>query len=142
MVIRLLSVETVLKLRWRMCHLYGSPDIVAKCKNISPVLPPAINLHESYNMVYLKAPVGSDNFVEEWLRDKLTNLEDIVTSITHLPYKHEAFTLLRSCAAECRVMYLMRVLPPRQLVNFMERFDKVLKKGFEALIGIQNEEEW
>ena len=51
--IRLLSVDTGLQLRWRKCHLYGSPDIVSKCKNISPVLPAAINLHENYNTRYL-----------------------------------------------------------------------------------------
>ena len=57
-----------------------------------------------------------------------------------MPFKHEGFTLLKTCAAECRVMYLMRVIPPRQLVRFMEYWDKVLHKGFEGLIGIRIEE--
>ena len=117
--IRLLSGETGLELRWKKCHLYGSPKVVSICKNTSPSLPEGINLHESFDMEYLKATVGSDVFVEEWLRVKLAKLEDIITSITQLPYKHEGYTLLRCCGAECRIMYLMRVLPPRQMERFM-----------------------
>ena len=113
--IRLLSEETGLQLRWKKCHLHGSPELVSICKTVSPSLPAAINLHETWNMVYLKAPVGSDMFVKECFRVKFAKLEDIISSITQIPYKHEGFTLLRHCAAECRVMYLMRVLPPRQL---------------------------
>ena len=59
-----------------------------------------------------------------------------------MPFKHEAYTLLRSCAAECRVVYLMRVLPPRQMRSFMEEFDKVLHIGFEGLLGISIEDKW
>ena len=140
--IRALYRVTGLQLRWKKCHLYGLPDVVAKCKSISPALPQAINLHETFDMVYLKAPIGSDMFVEEWLRIKLAEVADIVRTITQLPYKHEAFTLLRSCAAECRVMYLMRVVPPRQLKKFMKKFDAMLKKAFEGLLGITLEEKW
>ena len=59
-----------------------------------------------------------------------------------MPFKHEAFTLLKSCAAECRVVYLMRVIPPRQLGRFMEDFDKALHRGFEKLLGTRIEEKW
>ena len=88
-------------------------------------------------MIYLKAPIGADGFVEAWLRTKLDKLRNIVMSIAQIPWKHEAFTLLRSCASECRVMYLMRVIPPRQLQKFMQEFDAMLKKGFEAILGIE-----
>ena len=39
-------------------------------------------------------------------------------------------------------MYLMRVIPPRQLCEFMENFDALLQKGFEKLLGIKIEEKW
>ena len=39
-------------------------------------------------------------------------------------------------------MYLMRVLPPRQLGKFMTDFDKVLHTGFEGLLGIKIDEKW
>ena len=59
-----------------------------------------------------------------------------------MPYRHEACTLLRSCASECRVTYLMRILPPCQISSFMREFDAVLRKGFEDLIGKSIEDKW
>ena len=58
-----------------------------------------------------------------------------------MPFDHEGFSLMKNCAAECRVMYLMRVIPPRPLVTFMEDFYKLLHMGFEVLLG-KIEEKW
>ena len=85
--IRLLSEETGLQLRWQKCHLYGLPDVIAKCNNVSPLLLKD-NVHDNFDMIYLKAPIGSDLFVAEWLTAKLSKLQDLVTSITQMPYKH------------------------------------------------------
>ena len=73
---------------------------------------------------------------------KIDELSRIIRLISQMLYKHEAFTLLRSCDAECRVTYLMRILPPRQLASFMGEFDAVLRKGFENLIGKSIEHKW
>ena len=137
-IIRSLSKETGLNIKWSKSHLYGTVELVERCKSLSaPGFPNGVVFHDSYDMIYLKAPIGSDKFVSEWLETKLSKLGDIVNAISLM---HEGFTLLKSCAAECRVMYLMRFIPPRQLVRFMEGFDKLLKKGFEGLLGIKIEE--
>ena len=39
-------------------------------------------------------------------------------------------------------MYLMRVIPPKQLKWFMHEFDAVLEKGFHELVGIRLEKKW
>ena len=122
--------------------MHGTIELVNRFKTISKQeFWHNMAMDNSYNMIYLKAPIGSDQFVASWLR-KLLKLEEIISAISVMPYKHEAFTLLRSCVAECRVMYLMRVLPPCQLGNFMKSYDKGLKKGFEGLLGIKSEEKW
>ena len=36
----------------------------------------------------------------------------------------------------------MRILPPRQVAFFMEKFDAVLRKGFEDLVGKSLEDKW
>ena len=139
-----LSVETGLNFRWKKCHLYGTPAVVERCKALTtPAFPDNIVIHDSYDMIlYLKAPIGSDQFVAQWLKSKLSKLENIIKVISQMPFKHEGFTLLRSCAAECRVMYLMRVLPPRQMERFMLDFDKALQRGFEEILGIKVVEKW
>ena len=101
-----------------------------------------ITLHKNFDIVYLKAPIGSDQFVKSWLENTLENLGKVIHSVARMPYAHEACTLLRSCAAECRVVYLMRILPPRQMTCFLQEFDKLLKKGFEKILGIWLPEKW
>ena len=59
-----------------------------------------------------------------------------------MPQAHEACTLLRCFGAECRVTYLMRILPPRQIDDFMIKFDGVLREGFEKLIGTKLSNKW
>ena len=87
-------------------------------------------------MVYLKAPIGDDVFVNSWLDKKLSNLTKIVSLLSAMPHKHEAATLLKSTAAVCRVVYLMRILPPPQISRFISDFDAILRKGFEQILGI------
>ena len=83
--------------------------MVEICKTLTkPAFPRNIIIHDSFDMIYLRAPIGSDRFVARWLKAKLSKLEIIIKAISHMPFKHEGFTLLKSCAAECRVMYLMR----------------------------------
>ena len=93
-------------------------------------------------MIYLKVPIGTDIFVEEWLQQKLLALQKVVTAISLMPHRHEACTLLRSCAAECRVVHLMRTIPTRQITSFMHLFNELIKKGFEALIGAKLQPRW
>ena len=138
-----LSIKTGLKLKWKKCHVHGTSPTIARCNKMSnPGFAAEITMHDSFNMMYLKAPVGSDGFVSQWLDEKLITLKQIVRSIAQMPFKHEAYSLLRSCAAECRVTYLMRILPPRQISCFMQSFDKVLREGFEEILGCSLSNRW
>ena len=73
-----LSAETRLHLKWKKCHLYEMPQVIEKCKSLAgPSFPKDITFHPSFNMIYLKAPIGSDEFVSGWLKDKLEDLKDM-----------------------------------------------------------------
>ena len=142
-IIQDLSTETGLHLKWKKRHLHGTPMVIEQCKRMSaPGFHREVSLHDSLDIVYLKEPIGCEKFVSSWLDCKINELSTIIRSISRMPFKHEACTLLRSCAAECRVTYLMRILPPSQLALFMEEFDAVLRKGFEDLIGKSIEHKW
>ena len=88
-------------------------------------------------MAYLQAPIGDDQFVREWLQKKLLKLNQIVSLLSTMPYKHEAATLLKNTAAVCRVVYLMRILPPSQISDFLKQYDTCVRHGFEQLLGIK-----
>ena len=128
------TTETGMRLKWPKCHLHGLPATTVRCKLLA--FPKTIHFHQNFNMVCLKAPIGDDVFVRSWLDKKLSSLTKIVCFLCAMPHKHEAATLLRSTAAECRVVYLMRILPPTQISRFISDFDATLRKGFEQLLGI------
>ena len=117
--------EISLRLKLSKCHLHCLPITIDSCKSL--LFPRAIKIHQDFNMVYLRAPIGDYVFVRHWLDKKLSNLTTIVSLLSALPHKHEATTLLRSTATVCRVVYLMRILPPTQISQFISDFDATLR---------------
>ena len=93
-------------------------------------------------MEYLKAPIGDNQFVCNWLEKKTKKLKKIVDILSLMPHKHEAATLLKSTAAVCRVVYLMRILPPTQTSAYIEKFDTIVRSGFEKILGIPINDLW
>ena len=94
-----------------------------------------IHENEDMNFVYLKTPIGNDEFVEKYLEGKLTRLRKEIKMLSEMKHLHECFTLLRSCAAACKVTHLMRTIPPKQLAKFLNGFDIALKKAMERILG-------
>ena len=71
-----------------------------------------ITIENSLNILYLKCPLGDDDFVKNHLSRKLQELGKITKNLSEMPYLHEAWTLLRYCGADARVTHLQRVIPP------------------------------
>ena len=93
-------------------------------------------------MKFLNTPIGNDTYVAAELNKKLDELREKVKSITDMPFKMEAFTLLRECLSQCRVIHLMRTIPPQQINAFLTKWDRILREGFEKLIGSSLEDRW
>ena len=108
----------------------------------APDFSPEDSFHKTLKMIYFKASIGFSRFVSSWLKNKIAELSSIIRSTSRMPYRHEACPLLRSCAAECQVTYVIRILPPHQIASFMGDFDAALRKGFEDLMGKSLEDKW
>ena len=54
-----------------------------------------------------------------------------------MPYKMEAFTLSRNCLKQGKVTHLMKIIPPKQNIKFLEEYDEVLGGGFVGVIGMK-----
>ena len=131
-----LREETGLKLRWDKCKVYTRDnDAATLASPLFEVISGEIEVHANFWMTYLKVPLGPDAWVQEQLREKLRELETLVEKLSGMPYRHEAFTLMRSCADRCKVTHLMRTLPPRQSEPFIRQYDQILRSGFEQLIN-------
>ena len=99
------------------------------------IFPEGINIHETLDLVALQSPIGADGFVNERLFTKLDPLENLITEIGAMEHKHEAFLILQKCASQCKVNHIMRTIPPRQCGAFIKAFDKLMRRGFETIVG-------
>ena len=62
-IIQELSSETGLNLKWKKCHLHGSPKVIEWYRNMQgPKFSPEVTFHKTFEMIYLKAPIGSFDF--------------------------------------------------------------------------------
>ena len=82
----------------------------------------------------MNVPIGTYDYVEEVLEKKLVELKNLVDDIVKIPYKHEAFSILKACASDCRIVHLLRTLPPHQSLPFATKFDKIVRDGFTDLL--------
>jgi len=90
----------------------------------------------------MKVPVGSSRFVERELEKKLTELDQLVSLLSEMPDRQGAFVLLRSCASNCKIVHLLRTLPPRDSLPLAKKFDAILRRGLEAIAGHKLEDVW
>ena len=129
-----------LKMKWckTVCHAPGM-EVARRC---SLVLPKEVQVFNDMNMKFLKAPIGSNEWVNKELDEKLKELKIQIDQVSRMPYLHEAFTLLRQCSTVCKVNHLTRTLPPAQLIYFLQGFDAAVRKGFETLLGVTLTDRW
>ena len=137
-----LESETNLKANFDKFHIHAPNDKLAKeCEELFKVYPD-VKIHSSMNLTFLRTPVGADDFVEAELDKKLKELRKKVKSIAAMPFKMEAFSLLRACLSRCRVTHLIRTLPSKQISKFLREWDKVLRQAFETLINSRLDDKW
>ena len=95
------------------------------------------------NFVYLRTPIGTNDFVESYLEEKLCHLREEIKRLSQMSHLHECFTLLRSCASACKVTHLMRTIPPCQRTKFLDGFDRELRRAMVKILGHDlSDEEW
>ena len=109
------------------CHRYLRDETIAnQSGEISSNKFSEVTVHSNIDINWLNTPVGSDEWIWSQLEEVLVKLESTNKKITEMPYKMEAFTLLRNCITQCRIMHFMRIIPPRLLEKFLQSLDKIL----------------
>ena len=100
-----------LKLKFVKMSAYA-PD-ASSARLCRQLLPSGVKIFEDkeMNFVYLKTPIGTVHFVENYLEGKLARLRKEISMLSEMEHLHECFTLLRSCASACKVTHLMRTIP-------------------------------
>ena len=94
------------------------------------------------NTTYLKSPIGDNEFVKNHLKEKLRELKRTTYILERMPYLHEAWTLLKYCGSNAKINHLQRVIPPRQMDWFNKEYDKLIRKAFAGLLGVNHIPDW
>ena len=95
-----------LKLKFTKMSAYAPTPATARlCREL---LPKDVVVFEDaeMNLVWMKTPIGSEGFVEKYLDGKLVRLREEIKLLSEMTHLHECFTLLRICAAACKVTTL------------------------------------
>ncbi len=83
----------------------------------------------------MQVPVGGGEQVTEQLLDDVRSLKPYFAALAEIEDAHVAVTLLRSCFSSCRVMYWLRVTPPRCAASAAALFDMYVAEAFRDLVG-------
>ena len=147
--IRSMQSEIGLPVRLSKIHFHcPTPEIALECarqlaESGIPIKKPAsdgeegvdgVQVHGSMDQTWMKVPIGSSGYVQGCLKKKLAELSALVEMISNMPARHEAFSILRSCASSCKI-HLTRTVPPKDSIPFVEMFDSILRKGSESIVG-------
>ena len=81
------------------------------------------------------APVGSGNFMEDSIVQKVNALKPLFEEVSALGKKHVSFTLLKFCLRVCEVNYLVRVTPVQGTKSGAELFDELVEKSLRHIVG-------
>ena len=61
------------------------------------MFPKDVKIHRDMDIMWLKTPIETDEFVHEQLKIKAEELTETIMKISKMPFKMEAFTLMRNC---------------------------------------------
>ena len=89
---------------------------------------------EQQGMVVLGTPLGSDAYVDAFLRQKVDTQASLFSKIPAVPDLQAAWLLLLMCAAP-RCHYLLRALPPSYTAVFARRHDEAVIACLRELLA-------
>ena len=96
--------------------------------------------HRTDGMVICGAPVGSDFYIQDFVRWKTTAAINKIQAIRRLSIsdiiptpKHVSFKLLATCGVKL-MSYIEMAVPPQFTVHYLKKFDNVVRNTFLSLI--------
>ena len=113
-----------LRVNSRKCHVYSLTDY-ASCPNLS-----------TDGLEVLGSAVGSDSFVQKVLSRKFLRARDFCELVPRLQDPQIALALLRMCGGACRVVHLLRTVPPNLVRLYATQLDDTMLESFRLATGV------
>ena len=83
----------------------------------------------------LGSPIGSVSFMQSTLDAKLEKLKENHDALMHLDHAQSQLTLLRFCLSACKVMYLLRTVPPEFSLSFAQKTDDLVRTALASVMA-------
>ena len=90
---------------------------------------------EEEGIILLGAPVGSQEFVEAKVKQKVEKVEEITGLLPLLEDPHTEFVLLRSCLALPKLSFVLRTTNTTVHNLHLQEFDRVTREGLTRILG-------
>ena len=99
------------------------------------LLPPGIPI-TSGGFSLLGCPIGPPSYCEEVLQSRITKVRESLVALHDMRDSHLETTLLRSCLALPKVMYVLRTSPPSYIMQAARDFDEAVRETLQIIVGV------
>ena len=103
-----------------------------------------ITVDYSRNVTFIQVPVvGSDEFVKEWVKQKMNIISKTLDGVKGLSKRQVAVYLLRKARHGYRVIYYLRTTPRELIPGFVAEFDGELRDALQCVLGlVLDDQQW
>ena len=84
----------------------------------------------------LGAPIGSSEYVVQFIKKRVEKIRDITTLLPSLHQPHLEFVLLRSCLALPKIVYLLRCTDTTSHADLLQEFDSITRDSLSRILGL------
>ena len=126
--------EIGLQINFSKCHLLTVGDITLY-PHLAAMKGHGIGDNEGLRI--LGTPVGGKQFTKDFLDHNVTQqVESFCEAVEALGSVQVGITLLKHCTGLCKVVHLMRTLPPTTLGDLPSTVDEIVLQSFQTISGI------
>ena len=131
-----------------LAHLYAAaPELKLKLNDAKCEVIPAAGPHNTVdrslfpsnfafqrdgNFELLGAPVGAPGFCNAHTQERVDKASKVLAALGELPDPQVALLLLRQCACFGKLVYSLRLVPPRAHDTALCNFDQAVRECFES----------
>ena len=90
---------------------------------------------EESGIKLLGCPVGSRDFIQNFLLKKVDKVRSITTELFGLHHPHLEFVLLRSCLALPKMIFLLRSTNTSSFHHILQEFDDITRNALSRILG-------
>ena len=114
------------------------------CRSGGDPFPEDVDRVDNAGVKLLGAPIGSRDFTTDFVKKKLTALNDVSKALREVDNAQVEFGLFRGCLSYNKINHLLRTCPPGLLEDALEKFDDHFQNMVADIlrVGCLGEDQW